>query len=69
MKVAFEAMIKEIKNKSLVSGDKATRIVLEFDSNEKLDILNNLNELHKPDDLVTVVIMDKKEITKTVKKE
>ena len=61
MKVAFEAMIKEIKNKSLVSGDKATRIVLEFDSNEKLDILNNLNELHQADRNITVVIMDEKE--------
>lgn len=67
MKVAFEAMIKEIKNKSLVSGDKATRVVLEFDSNEKLDVLNNLNELHQADRNITVVIMDKKEITKIVK--
>ena len=64
MKVAFEAMIKEIKNKSLVSGDKATRVVLEFDSNKKLDILNSLNELHQADKNVTVVIMDKKESLK-----
>ena len=57
-------MIKEIKNKSLVSGDKATRVVLEFDSNKKLDILNSLNELHQADKNVTVVIMDKKESLK-----
>ena len=68
MKVAFEAMIKEIKNKSLVSGDKATRIVLEFDSNEKLDVLNNLNELHQADRNITVVIMDKEEFSKIEKK-
>ena len=61
LRVAFEAMIKEIKNKSLVSGDKATRVILEFDSNKKLDILNSLNELHQADKDVTVVIMDKEE--------
>ena len=61
MRVAFEAMIKEIKNKSLVSGDKATRVILEFDSNKKLDVLNSLNELHQADKDITVVIMDKKE--------
>lgn len=59
MKVAFEAVIKEIKNKSLVSGDKATRVVLEFDSNDALDVLNSLNELHRADRLVAVVIMDR----------
>ena len=64
MKVAFEAMIKEIKNKSLVSGDKATRVILEFDSNKKLDVLNSLNELHQADKDITVVIMDKKETCK-----
>ena len=61
MKVAFEAMIKAINNKSLVSGDKATRVVLEFDSDKKLDILNSLNELHQADKNVTIVIMDKEE--------
>ena len=59
MRVAFKAMIKVINNKSLVSGDKATRVILEFDSNKKLDILNSLNELHQADKDVTVVIMDK----------
>ena len=59
MKVAFKAMIKAINNKSLVSGDKATRVILEFDSNKKLDVLNSLNELHQADKDITVVIMDK----------
>lgn len=65
MRVAFEAMIKAINNKSLVSGDKATRVILEFDSNKKLDILNSLNELHQADKNVTVVIMDKGEYSKS----
>ncbi len=64
MRCAFEALIKDINNKSLVSGDKATRVILEFDSDKKLDILNSLNELHQADKTVTVVIMDKKETCK-----
>jgi len=68
MRVAFEAMIKAINNKSLVSGDKATRVILEFDSNKKLDVLNSLNELHQADKDITVVIMDKKEFSKTERK-
>jgi len=68
MKVAFEAMIKAINNKSLVSGDKATRVILEFDSNKKLDVLNSLNELHQADKDIMVVIMDKKEFSKTERK-
>ena len=68
MKVAFKAMIKVINNKSLVSGDKATRIILEFDSDKKLDVLNSLNELHQADKNVTVVIMDKEELSKIEEK-
>jgi len=51
-----------------VSGDKATRIILEFDSDKKLDVLNSLNELHQADKDITVVIMDKKEFSKIEKK-
>lgn len=59
MKIAFEAIIREVKNKSLVSGDKSTRIILEFESDEKLDVLNALNELHHADKTVFVVITDR----------
>ncbi len=51
-------MIKSIQNKSLVSGDKATRIVLEFDSSDKTQILNILNELHRADRTVAVAIAE-----------
>ena len=64
MRIAFEAIIREVKNKSLVSGDKSTRVILEFDSIEKLDVLNALNELHYADRNVAVVIMDLKESSK-----
>lgn len=58
MKVAFEAVIKEIKNKSLVSGDKSTRVILEFDSNDKNKTLNDLNILQRGDRSIMVVLMD-----------
>ena len=68
MKVAFEAIIKDINNKSLVSGDKATWVRLEFESSKKTEILNSLNELHQADKDIMVVIMDKEEFSKTEKK-
>lgn len=58
-KVGFEALIKDIHSRSLVSGDKATRIVLEFDSSNKTDVLQALDELHKADQLVGVAIAEK----------
>ena len=61
MKVAFEAMIKAINNKSLVSGDKTTRITLEFDSTLHTQTLNDLNMLHFADKDIMVVLMDNKE--------
>jgi len=54
MEVKFEALIKEIKTKSLVSLDKEARLVLQFQPTD--DILDKLNRIHKPDELVKVVI-------------
>ncbi|MCK4648688.1 hypothetical protein KAT51_04105 [bacterium] len=68
MKVAFKALIKDINSKSLVSGDKATWVKLEFESSKKTEILNSLNKLHQADKTVMVVIMDEKETTKVVEK-
>ena len=56
MEVKFEALIKQITSKSLVSLDKETRLILQFQPSE--DILNKLNILHKPDELIEVVISD-----------
>ena len=69
MILKIEALIKEVKNKSLVSGDKSTQVILEFNSSDKTEELNNLNELQKADSLVTVVIMDEEEATKAVEKQ
>lgn len=59
MKIAFKALIKKVDIRSLVSGDKEAWITLRLqDDNVKVDILNALNELHNPQEEVTVVIMD-----------
>jgi len=58
-RIAFEALIKGVHNKSLVSGDKATRVTLEFESTKKGEVLNALNDLHRADREVMVVIMEK----------
>ena len=68
MKVAFEALIRKISHKSLVSGDKSTQVTLEFDSTHKLKELNALNKLQRADGMTTAVIMDEKEIAKIAKK-
>jgi len=60
MQVKFEALIKQITSKSLVSLDKETRLILQFQPSE--DILNKLNILHKPDELVEVVVSDGRNI-------
>ena len=61
MKIAFEALIKKVSHKSLVSGDKSTEVILQFDSSNKTAILNSLNKLQVADDSVMVVIMEGKD--------
>lgn len=62
MKIAFKALIKNVNNKSLVSGDKETWVTLKLqDENVKVEILNALNELQDPQKDMMIVIMDEKE--------
>lgn len=63
LKVAFDALIKQITSKSLVSGDKATRIILEID-NPSDEMLNDINRLHKATELLKVVFLENKEALK-----
>ena len=64
MKIAFKALIKQVNNKSLVSGDKETWVTLKLqDENVRVEILNALNELQDPQKDTMVVIMDEKEAT------
>lgn len=57
-KVGFEALIQEVKIKSLRTGDKSARITLEVDSPSD-DLLDDINRLHKADALVAVAIAGK----------
>ena len=59
MKVAFEAFIHNIDSRSLVCGEKQTKLTLRLqDKNVPDHILNPLNSLHKADTPVWVVLMD-----------
>jgi len=58
MKIAFEALIKQLNVKSLVSGDKEARLILQFLPTD--DILDKINRLHKANDTITAVLMDEK---------
>jgi len=55
MKVAFEALIKQMTIKSLVSMDKQARLLLEFNADND-ELMMNLNKLHKADDTVKIII-------------
>jgi len=56
MKVAFEALIKKLSIKSLVSGDKQAELKLQFLPTD--NILDKINKLHKADDEIMVVLMN-----------
>ena len=58
MEVKFDALVKELKVKSLVSLDKEARLILQFQPTD--EVLDKLNKLHKPDELVKVVISDER---------
>ena len=54
-RVAFEALIKELSIKSLVSGDKEARLILQFAPTD--EILDGLNRLHRADQFVMAAIV------------
>jgi len=55
MKVCFEAMIKQITIRSLVSMDKQARLLLEFNASDD-ELIANINKLHKADETVKITI-------------
>ena len=59
MKIAFKALIKEMRVKSLSCGEKEVDLKLQFRPED--EVVENLNKLQKPDGTVTVVVMDKLE--------
>jgi len=58
MEVKFLALIKQITSKSLVSLDKECQLILRFQADG--DVLDKLNRLHKPDELVEISIKENK---------
>lgn len=58
-KVAFAALIREVKTKIDAAGDKIGRLVVEFRTEG--DVIAELDKLHKPDTSVWVVVMEKPE--------
>ena len=62
MKVAFEALIKQVTIKSLVSGDKGAEVKLQLQGkNIEDEIINSINSLQDPTCEVMIVIMSKDE--------
>ena len=62
MKIAFEALIKQVTIKSLVSGDKGAEVKLQLQGeNIKDEIINSINSLQDPTCEVMIVIMSKDE--------
>jgi hypothetical protein len=57
MEVTFSALMKELKIKSLVSGDKDARLLLEFRADDA-DLISDLNKLMKADEEVKVTIAE-----------
>ena len=58
-KIAFTALIQEVRIKSLRTGDKSMRITLEVDQPSD-ELINGLNALHKADGFVGVAIAEGK---------
>ena len=57
-KFGFEALVQEVKIKSLRTGDKSMRITLEIDSPSD-ELVTKINELHKPDRFVGVAFAER----------
>ena len=56
-RVGFEALVQEVKIKSLRTGDRSVRITLEVDAPSD-DLLKGLVELQRADQMVAVGIAE-----------
>ncbi len=57
MKVVFEALIKELKLRSLVSLDKEAELKIRFNAEDD-ELINKINKLHKADEEVEITIKE-----------
>lgn len=56
-KVAFKCIIREVKIKSLVSGDKSVRVTIEVDNPDQ-DLIEQLNRVQIPDKQIAVAFAE-----------
>jgi len=66
MKVDFAGLIKKLEIKSLVSGDKSARLVVDFQ--EIPEVIDKLNRLMRADRMVRVTV-EKDEEWEEIKEE
>lgn len=59
-RIGFEGQIMEVKIKSLRSLDKSAYVKIEFNAEDD-KLITGINQLHKADKTVFVVIMEKAE--------
>jgi len=55
MKAEFDALVKDLRVRSLASMDKSVWLKLEFNDPGD-ELMDSLNRLHRPDELVKVTI-------------
>lgn len=55
MEITFEALIKKLEIKSLVSLDKVARLTIDF-SGENAEVIDKLNRLMRADQEVEITI-------------
>ena len=59
MEITFEALIKKIEIKALVSLDKAARLTIDL-SGENAEVIDKLNRLMRADEFVRVQISNER---------
>jgi len=59
MEITFEALIKKLEIKSLVSLDKVARLMIDF-SGEDPEVIDKLNRLMRADETVQIMVGDDK---------
>jgi len=60
VQVSFEALIKKVTVKSLVSLDKEAHLLLQFNA-ENNELIDQINRLHRPDEMVRVKISNERD--------
>jgi len=57
MEITFDALIKKLEIKSLVSLDKVARLTIDF-SGENAEVIDKLNRLMRADETIQITVKD-----------